>query len=364
VESARHFGSAWHLTGVVMLFGQSVFLYLLILIPFMVAFHLLVGRSRRKAIERLGNPDLIAALSGRVSQSKRRWKAILMLLTIAFVVIALARPQLGSHLELVEQQGVEVMVALDTSLSMMAQDVAPNRLERAKLAVVELMDRLPGARVGLVAFAGTSFVQFPLTTDFEAARLFLDAADVNTISLPGTAIGHAIRMAIRAFSEKELKYKVLILFTDGEDHNTDPIGAAKDAAEQGVVIYAVGFGSPSGEPIPMRDETGAVTDFKKDAEGEVVLSKLDETTLREIAQTTGGKYYRATASGKEIVQIATAIEEMDKKELESKLMVRHVERFQIPAALALLALVGEFVLTERKDESRVSVQRASLRGTK
>nr|NIO70825.1 VWA domain-containing protein [Anaerolineae bacterium] len=214
-----------------MLFGQSVFLYLLILIPLIFVFYLFVGRSRRKAIERLGNPELIAALSERVSQSKRRWKAILMLLTIAFVVIALARPQLGSHLELVEQQGVEVMVALDTSLSMMAQDVAPNRLERAKLAVVELMDRLPGARVGLVAFAGTSFVQFPLTTDFEAARLFLDAADVNTISLPGTAIGDAIRTATRAFSEKELKYKVLILFTDGEDHNTDPIGAAKEAAE-------------------------------------------------------------------------------------------------------------------------------------
>lgn len=333
-----------------MLFGQPAFLYLLILIPFVVVFHLLVGRSRRKAIERLGNPELIAALCGRLSQSKRRWKTILMLLTITFVVIALARPQIGSRLELVEQKGVEVMVALDTSLSMMAQDVAPNRLERAKLAVIELMDRLPGAEVGLVAFAGASFVQFPLTTDFEAARLFLDAADVNTVSLPGTAIGDAIRTATRAFSEKELKYKVLILFTDGEDHNTDPIGAAKEAAEQGVVIYAVGFGSPGGEPIPVRDKTGAVTDFKKDREGEVVLSKLDEATLREIAKTTGGEYHRATASGKEIVQIVVAIEDMDKKELESKLMIRHMERFQIPAALALLALVGEFLLTDRKGD--------------
>jgi Ca-activated chloride channel family protein len=347
-----------------MLFGQSGFLYLLILIPCLVVFYLFVGRGRRRAIERLGNPELISALSERVSQSKRRWKAILMLLTIVFVVIALARPQIGSRLELVEQQGVEVVVALDTSLSMMAQDVAPNRLERAKLAFVELMDRLPGARVGLVAFAGTSFVQFPLTTDFEAARLFLDAADVNTVSLPGTAIGDAIRTATRAFSEKELKYKVLILFTDGEDHNTDPIGAAKEAAEQGVVIYAIGFGSPEGEPIPVRDETGAVTDFKNDREGEVVLSKLDEATLREIAKTTGGDYYRATASGKEIDQIVAAIQAMDNEELESKLMVRHVERFQIPAALALLALVGEFVLTDRKGESRVSVQRVSLRGTK
>jgi Ca-activated chloride channel family protein len=338
-----------------MLFGQSVFLYLLILIPLLVVFYLLVGRSQRKAIERLGNPELVAALSERVSQSKRRWKAILMLLTITLVVIALARPQIGSHLELVEQQGVEVMVALDTSLSMMAQDVAPNRLERAKLAVVELMDRLPGARIGLVAFAGANFVQFPLTTDFEAARLFLDAADVNTVSLPGTAIGDAIRTATRAFSEKELKYKMLVLFTDGEDHDTDPIGAAKEAAEQGVVIYAVGFGSPEGEPIPVRDETGAVTDFKKDRAGEVVLSKLDEATLREIAKTTGGEYYRATASGKEIDRIAVAIEEMDQKELESKLMVRHVERFQIPTALALLALVGESVLTDRKGDRQITV---------
>jgi Ca-activated chloride channel family protein len=333
-----------------MLFGQSAFLYLLILIPLIFVFYLLVGRARRKAIERLGNPELISALSKRVSQNKRRCKRILMLLTLTFVVIALARPQLGSRLELVEQKGVEVMVALDTSLSMMAQDVAPNRLERAKLAVIELMDHLPGARVGLVPFAGASFVQFPLTTDFEAAKLFLDAADVNTVSLPGTAIGDAIRTASRAFSEKELTYKALILFTDGEDQNTDPANAAREAAGQGVVIYAVGFGSPEGEPIPVRDETGAVTDFKKDREGQVVLSKLDEATLREIAKITGGEYHRATASGKEIHQIVAAIEDMDKKELESKWMVRHVERFQIPAALALLALVGEFALTDRKDE--------------
>jgi len=333
-----------------MLFGQSVFLYLLILVPLVSVFYLLVRRSQRRAVKRLGNPELIGTLSERVSHSKRRWKAVLMILAITFVVITLARPQLGSHLELVEQQGVEVMVALDTSLSMMAQDVAPNRLERAKLAVVELMDRLPGARVGLVAFAGTSFVQFPLTTDFEAAKLFLDAADVNTVSLPGTAIGDAIRTATRAFSEKELKYKVLILFTDGEDHNTDPVGAAKEAAEQGVVIYAVGFGSPEGEPIPVYDESGAVTDFKKDRQGQVVLSKLDEATLQEIAKTTGGDYYRATAGGKEIDDIVAAIEGMDKKELESKLMVQHIERFQIPAALALLALVGEFVLTDRKGD--------------
>ena len=341
-----------------MTFGQPGFLYLmLIVLPALVAFYWLAGKWVRARLARLGDVPLMAQLSQSVSARKVRGKRALMIAAVCLLILAMARPQFGSRLELVQQQGVEIVVALDTSLSMTAQDVTPSRLERAKMEIIDLMDRLPGAQVALVLFAGTSFVQLPLTSDFDAAKMFLSAADVNTVSLGGTAIGDAVRTGIGAFNEKGLSHKAMILLTDGEDQGTDPTGAAHAAADKGIVIYPIGFGSPEGEPVPERD-AGPQGGFKKDSNGQVVMSKLDENTLSELASITGGAYHRAMADGEEIEDVAKSIESMDKKELDERLLVQRVERFQIPALLALLALVGETLLSGRRRVKSKSVRGA------
>jgi len=331
-----------------MKFAQPTYLWLLILLPLTVALFWLAGRNRRRALARLGNPALLARLSGSVSPAKRRWKQALILLAQFCLVVALARPQLGSHLELVEQQGIEVVMALDTSSSMLAQDLEPNRLERAKLEIADLMDNLPGAQFALVVFAGESFIQFPLTSDVGAALMLVNTADTNTISLPGTAIGDAIRTGLRAFNERSTGQRVLVLFTDGEDHDTDPLGGAEEAASAGVIVYPIGFGNPAGEPIPEFDAQGNLTGYKKDNQGNTVLSRLDEATLRQIASITGGEYFRATPGGQEVRDLADEINALAHGDTEGKMLIQHIERFQIPAAVALAALVGEFLLSDRR----------------
>ncbi len=341
-----------------MTFGQPAYLYFIVVIlPLLVVFYWLTGRKVRSRLAQLGDLPLMALLSRTVSTRKIHWKHALMIAAVCLLILALARPQFGARLELAQQQGVEIVVALDTSLSMTAQDVTPNRLDRAKMEIIDLLDRLPGAQVALVLFAGTSFVQLPLTGDFDAAKMFLSSADVDTVSLGGTAIGDAVRTGIGAFNEKGLAHKALILLTDGEDQGTDPLGAARAAAEQGIVIYPIGFGSPEGEPVPERGG-GAAGGFKRDANGQIVMSKLDEGTLLEMAAITGGEYHRAMADGREIEEVAKTIEGMDKKQLEERLLVQRVERFQIPALLALLALVGETLLSSRRH-----VKATPMRGT-
>jgi Ca-activated chloride channel family protein len=253
----------------------------------------------------------------------------------------------------VEQRGIEVVIALDTSSSMLAQDVEPNRLGQAKLVIADLMDMLPGAQFALVVFAGESFIQFPLTTDVGAALMLVNAADTNVVSLPGTAIGDAIRTSLRAFNERSAGQRVLVLFTDGEDHDTDPLGAAEEAAAEGVMIYPIGFGNPAGEPIPEFDAQGNQAGYKRGEQGNIVLSRLDEATLRQIARTTGGEYFRATPGGQEMRGLADELNALVHGETQSKMLVQHIERFQIPAFLALLALVGEFLLSDRRSQREV-----------
>jgi Ca-activated chloride channel family protein len=190
------------------------------------------------------------------------------------------------------------MVALDVSESMLAEDIKPNRLARAKLEITELMDRLEGNEIGLVLFAGAAFVQFPLTSDFATARTFLDSAYPGIISRPGTVIGKAIRVGMEGFNEERASQKVIILLTDGENHEGDAVEAAREAAEQGIIIYTIGFGSAEGEPIPQYDELGNLTGYKRDRQGEIVLSRLNETILQEISLTANGRYFQAAADGR------------------------------------------------------------------
>jgi len=299
-------------------------------------------------MERFGNLDLLKKLTASTSRGRQVLKISLIIISLAFMILSIARPQIGTKLEEVKRKGVDIMIALDVSTSMKAEDIKPNRLEKAKHEIENFINKLQGDRVGLIAFAGVSFVQCPLTLDYGAAKMFLNVMDVDLIPTPGTAIGQAIATAIKAFEQKERKHKVLILITDGEDHGSDPVEMAKEAKREGIVIYTVGIGSPKGVPIPLYDSRGNRKGFKKDRNGEVVLTKLDEVTLEKIALETGGKYYRATSGEVELDKIYNEISKMEKKELASRRFSRYEDRFQYLIVFALVLLIVEIFIPERR----------------
>ena len=335
-----------------MTFAQPLFLYALILIPIVVLFLVWASRRRAAALARLGQPTLIERLSATVNWRGRRWQSRLWLLTLALLIIALARPQWGSEVQKVEQEGLQVMVALDVSNSMLAEDIRPNRLSRAKLEIVDLMNRLQGDEIGLTLFSGASFVQFPLTSDYATARGFVDSARPEVISKPGTALGDALRTAASGFDPKRASQKVIILITDGEDHAPDTLEVAREIASQDVLIYAIGFGSPQGEPIPEYNAQGEVVGYKKDKNGEVVLSKLDEITLQQIAQIGNGQYFRAAADGSELEALLTEINQLQKEKLATQFEIFGIERFQ---SFLLVALAAMFVMELIPDRVRQEI---------
>ena len=292
------------------------------------------------------------AASG-ISYSRQTGRAVMLLAAILFLALAVARPQLGTHMEMMKREGIDIIVAVDVSPSMEALDVKPgpiSRLAKAKQEIRSLIDpeRLQGDRVGLVTFSGEAFIQCPLTLDYAAARMFLDVIDPEIIPVPGTAIGEAIRTATSGFDRKERKHKVLILLTDGEDHDTNPIGAADAARQEGVKIYTVGIGNPEGEPIPIYNQRDERIGFKKDGNGEIIVSKMDETTLQKIALTTGGKYYRATADGRELDSLLGEIDNLQRAQLQSRFETTYIERFQMFLALAVGALLLAEFIPDRK----------------
>lgn len=305
--------------------------------------------SRKRALlDRFGDLPLILKTAPFLSFARQRTKAVLLVLGLAMVAVALARLQFGTHLELLKREGVDVVVAVDVSNSMRARDMKPSRLEKAKQEIRGVIDRLQGDRIGLVAFAGEAFIQCPLTLDYSAARFLLGAMDHTSVSVQGTSLSAAIEMSRRSFNQLEKKHKVLILLTDGEDHQGGAEEAADEARKEGIKIYTVGIGNPAGEPIPVLDRNGNQVGFRKDESGEVVVSKLDEATLQKIALATGGKYYHATAGEIELDRIFEEISQMEKKELEGALVTRYDDRFQWPLLLALFFVVGEFFLPDRK----------------
>ncbi len=294
------------------------------------------------------SPVLAPKLTREFSRGKAVFRALLLLGCFAFFILALARPQWGMRLETVRRRGVDILVALDTSYSMNAEDVAPTRLAKAKAEVRSLLGRLKGDRMGLISFAGSAVVQCPLTLDYGAISLFLDVANTESIPDPGTSLAAAITTANAAFIAKERKYKVLIILTDGEDLEGQVEPAVDKAKEAGVIIYTVGIGSPDGRPIPIRDAKGDIVEYRKDPNGQVVISRLDEKALAQIAARTGGRYFRATTAEGELDDLYGEISQMEKKELESKLYQNFEDRFQYPLTLALLLLVAEASMSDRR----------------
>ena len=307
------------------------------------------GIKRKKAaLARFGDPALILRGREQVSFGRQAGKGALVVIASIFITLSTARFQCGTHLESVKREGIDLIIAVDVSRSMLAEDLRPNRLARAVQEVREIIDSLRGDRIGLVAFAGDAFVQCPLTLDYGAAKLLLSVVNTDLIPLPGTNVASAIEKAIETFEQQERKNKFLILITDGESHTGDVEQFAQAAAREGIVVYTVGIGSPEGVPIPEFDPAGNRTGFKKDSEGQTIVTKLDELTLEKIALATNGKYYNATPEEAELDIIYDAISSGDKKELGSMQFTQFEDRFQYFLGIFIVIILWETLFTERR----------------
>ena len=309
----------------------------------------LAWSSRRRAniMRKFAEPHLLPELSSSVNIKRRKTKAILVLVALSFGIIALMRPQWGFRWEEVRRRGLDILIAIDTSKSMLATDVKPNRLERSKLAVKDLLKRLRGDRIGLIAFAGNAYLQCPLTIDYEGFLLALNELSVNTIPYGGTSIKSAIKTAIGGYEGGEKKYKALVIITDGEDHQGDTVLWAKKAAQEGVKIFCIGIGTKEGDLIQITDKTGKKV-FLKDREGNVVKSRLNENILEEIAFVTGGAYVRSSGAlfGLDLIY-DEKLSKMEKKDIEGEMKKVFTERFQAPLFFALLLLLVEIFLSDK-----------------
>ena len=327
-------------------FGEPQYLYGLALVPLAVLFLWYARVRRRGALAHLGDRTLMGRLTVSVNSRGRRWRSLLWVAALAMLLIAIARPQWGTEVNVIEQKGLQLMVALDISESMLAQDMRPDRLTRAKLEMLELVGRLRGDEVGLVLFSGASFIQFPLTFDYSTAQIFLEGANTSLISRRGTALAGAIETALTAFDGEREGQKVLLILSDGESHEGDSIAAARRAARSGVVIYTVGFGSDRGEPIPLYNRAGQVSGLKEDADGATILTRLEEGTLRGVAEQTGGQYFRAS-QGRVTEALVTEFGKLEKASIQSEVEIVKVERFQWFLLVALLMLAFGELIPER-----------------
>jgi Ca-activated chloride channel family protein len=335
-----------------MIFARSEYLNLLWLLPVLGLFFYWAFRNRRKKLAKVIDLSLAPQLAAEYSRARAICKPILLMGFFGFSILAAARPQWGARLQTVRRQGVDIIAALDSSYSMNAEDVAPSRLEKAKGEIRRLLDKAGEDRIGLISFSGKAFVQCPLTLDHGAALLFLDAAATGMIPESGTSLASAIETAVNAFIGKDKKYKVLVLFTDGEDLAGQVAEAAAKAKEAGVIIYTVGVGTPQGSPIAIRDDKGNIIEYRKDSDGKVVVSSLDERSLAEVALKTGGRYFRASTTENEIEALYDDISRLGKKELESKLFMTYEDQFQVPLALAILFLAAQLIISEKRKSEK------------
>jgi len=330
-------------------FENIYFFYALGLLPVFILMYWLLNRWRKKTFATYGDLLIIEQLIPDVSKSKRNWKFVAFTLAFGLVIIGIVNPQVGTKLEEVKRKGADLMICLDVSNSMKAEDLQPNRIEKAKQEISKLINKLEGDRIGIIVFAGEAYVQLPITTDYAAAKLFLESISTDLIATQGTAIGTAINLALESFGKDEGKNKAIVIITDGENHEDDAITAAEASAEKGIAIHTIGMGSPDGAPIPIY-KNNIREGFKKDKEGNSVITKLNEQSLLEIAATGNGIYVRASNSDAGLYKVVNEINKLEKKSFESKIYSDYEDRFQWFIAPALLFLLIEFLLTERKSK--------------
>ena len=330
-----------------LLFADPKYLYLLLLIPVLLIAYGVLRHLRTRRVKALGDERLVQQLMPSWSRSKGWVRISLFSLAFAFFAIGLARPRTGAKLAERTTKGAEIIVALDVSNSMLAEDYTPNRLERAKLSIARLTEKLQDDRIGLVLFAGTSFVQLPVTTDYVSAKMFLSSIDTGSIPVQGTAIGDAINLCIKSFSAQSEKSRVIVVISDGENHEDDPVAAAKQAAELGIKVYTIGVGSAEGQPIPM--DGGLL----RDKDGNIVVTRLDEDTLRAMARAGNGAYIHAGNEEFGLNPIIDDIRRLEDEEFGSIVFEEYDELFMYFFGVALALLVIEMLIGERKPRRKL-----------
>lgn len=326
-------------------FEEPTYLYLLLLIPVLVAFHLYSNYKKKKAIRRFGDPTLMAALMPEVSKYRPNVKSAIMLIAIGLFAVLLARPQFGSKLKIVKRQGIEVIIALDISNSMLAQDIQPSRLEKAKRIVSQLVDKMQNDKVGMIVFAGDAFTQLPITSDYISAKMFLETIDPSLLSKQGTAIGAALDLANRSFTPNEGVGRTVILITDGENHEGGVNEAIKHATEKNIQINVLGIGSPEGSPIPSEKRN----DYRRDREGNIIITRLNEQMCQEIAKNGKGIYVRVDNTNNAQRAINKEINKLAKADVETQVYTDFNEQFQYVAWIILILLLVEMLILECKN---------------
>ena len=328
-------------------FTSSQYLWFLLLVPLFPIVYGILRALRKRRVRKFGDEELVRQLMPSWSRSKGWVRVILYSLAFFCFILGLARPQMGAKLKEHETKGAEIMICLDVSNSMLAEDYSPSRLDRAKLAISRVVDKLQGDRIGLIIFAGTSFVQLPITTDYISAKMFLGSINTESVPVQGTAIGEAILTAAKSFSAQSEKSRAIIIITDGENHEDDAVEAARQAAELGIKIYTIGVGSAQGQPIPMNGE------LLKDSEGNIVVTRLDEGTLKKIAAEGGGAYVHAGNEEFGLGPIVDDIKKMEDEKYNSIVFEEFEEQYMYFFGAALLLFVLEMLIGERKHKRRL-----------
>jgi Ca-activated chloride channel family protein len=324
-------------------FEHPEYLYLLLVLPALLLLFIYYMKSKKSALKRFGNMQLLRSLMPEVALKKYHLKFWILLICCVLFVLAIAGPQFGSKLEIVKKQGIEVMICLDVSNSMLSTDVSPTRLDKAKQILSRLVDNLENDKIGLIVFAGDAFIQLPITSDYISAKMFLSSISPAMVPTQGTAIGSAINLAMKSFSPSETAEKTIILITDGEDHQDNSVAMAEEAAKRGITVNVLGIGSPQGGPIPTPNG------YLKDKDGNMVLTKLDEKIAQDIAVAGEGIYVRADNTNNALKILQKELDKKTKSEVESKVYSSYDEKYIIPAWILLFLLFVEFFILDRKN---------------
>ena len=326
-------------------FADPNFLYLLILLPFLVALYLYSNYHRRQNIRKYGDPALLKGLMPTISKYRPDIKFWLTFAALTLVILMLARPQFGSKMETVKRSGVEAVIALDISNSMLAEDVTPSRLDKSKKLISRLVDTFNNDKVGLIVFAGDAFTQLPITSDYISAKMFLETINPSLISTQGTDIAGAINLAMKSFTPNEGVGRAIVLITDGENHEGGAVEAAQEAAKKGVRVFVLGVGSPDGAPIPAE----GTNEFRRDKDGNVIVTRLNEQMCQEIAKAGNGIYVRVDNTNNAERALNAEISKLAKADVETQVFTEFDEQFQVLAWLALILLAADLMLLERKN---------------